>query len=78
MQNQKDPPVKIGLIDDHILLRDSLGGVINSFEEYSISLLADNGKEFIEKLNPSNKPDIVILDLNMPEMDGHETTHWIA
>jgi two-component system, NarL family, invasion response regulator UvrY len=78
MQNQKDPPVKIGLIDDHILLRDSLAGVINSFEEYSISLLADNGKEFIEKLNPSNKPDIVILDLNMPEMDGHETTHWIA
>ncbi len=78
MQNQKDLPVKIGLIDDHILLRDSLAGVINSFEEYSISMLADNGKEFIEKLNSSNKPDIVILDLNMPEMDGHETTHWIA
>lgn len=78
MQNQKTPPVKIGLIDDHILLRDSLAGVINSFEEYSVSMLADNGKEFIGKLNPSNIPDIVILDLNMPEMDGHETTHWIA
>ncbi len=78
MQNQKIPPVKIGLIDDHILLRDSLAGVINSFEEYSVSMLADNGKEFIGKLNPSNIPDIVILDLNMPEMDGHETTHWIA
>lgn len=78
MQNQKTVPIKIGLIDDHILLRDSLAGVINSFEEYSVSMLADNGKEFIGKLNPSNIPDIVILDLNMPEMDGHETTHWIA
>ena len=78
MQNQKSAAIKIGLIDDHILLRDSLAGVISSFDGYSISMVADNGKEFIEKLNHSNTPDIVILDLNMPEMDGHETTHWIA
>jgi two-component system invasion response regulator UvrY len=71
-------PVKIGLVDDHILLRDALANVIKSFEEYSVSLVADNGKEFIAKLNPVNKPEILILDLNMPEMDGHETTHWIS
>jgi len=70
--------IKIGLVDDHILLRDALAKVINSFDEFSVSLVADNGKEFIEKINPVNIPEILILDLNMPEMDGHETTHWLS
>jgi two-component system invasion response regulator UvrY len=78
MQTNTSPLVRIGLIDDHILLRDSLASVINSFENYTVSMVAENGKAFIEKLNPLNKPDILILDLNMPEMDGHETTYWIA
>ena len=78
MQVNDKPAIKIALIDDHILLRDSLAAVINSFEGYSVSMVAENGRSFIEKLNPMTKPDIVILDLNMPEMDGHETTYWIA
>jgi two-component system, NarL family, invasion response regulator UvrY len=71
-------PVKIGLVDDHILVRDALANVINSFHEFSVSLVAENGKEFISKLNPVNKPEILVLDLNMPEMDGHATTNWIS
>ncbi len=70
--------VKIGLVDDHILMRDALASVINTFDDYSISILAGNGKEFIEKLNPSSTPEILLLDLGMPEMDGHETIHWIS
>jgi DNA-binding NarL/FixJ family response regulator len=71
-------PVKIGLVDDHILIRDALANVVRSFDGFTVSLVADNGKEFIEKLNPVNIPEIILLDLNMPEMDGHETTHWIS
>ncbi len=71
-------PVKIGLVDDHILIEGALANVINSFNGYFVSLVADNGKEFIEKLNSENIPEILILDLSMPEMDGHETTHWIS
>jgi two-component system, NarL family, invasion response regulator UvrY len=70
-------PVKIGLVDDHILIRDALANVLKSFDEFAVSLVADNGKEFIEKLNPTSIPEILLLDLNMPEMDGHETTHWL-
>jgi two-component system, NarL family, invasion response regulator UvrY len=69
--------VKIGLVDDHILIRDALANVVRSFDEFSVSLVAENGKEFIEKLNPVNIPEILLLDLNMPEMDGHATTQWI-
>lgn len=71
-------PVKIGLVDDHILIREALANVIKSFDEFHITIAADNGKEFIEKLNASNIPEILILDLNMPEMDGHATTHWLS
>lgn len=70
-------PVKIGLVDDHILIRDALASAIKSFDEFDISLLAENGKDFISKLNNTNIPEILILDLNMPEMDGHETIYWL-
>jgi two-component system invasion response regulator UvrY len=70
--------VKIGLVDDHILLRDALANIIRSFDEFSVSIVASNGKEFIEKLNSSSIPEILLLDLGMPEMDGHETIKWIS
>ena len=70
--------VKIGLVDDHILIRDTLANVVRSFDEFTVSIVAENGKEFIGKLNPVNIPEILLLDLNMPEMDGHATIHWIS
>ncbi len=71
-------PVKIGLVDDHILIRDALANTIKSFHEFDVSLLAENGRDFIDKLNHINIPDILLLDLNMPEMNGHETIHWLV
>lgn len=73
----KDRPVKIALVDDHILLRDALATVVDTFEDCKITLLAGNGKEFMEKLKPDNLPDLVILDLNMPLVDGYETAKWL-
>jgi DNA-binding NarL/FixJ family response regulator len=69
--------VKIGLVDDHILMRDALANTIKSFNDFEVSILAENGKEFIDKLNRTNIPEILLLDLNMPEMNGHETIHWL-
>jgi len=71
------PAVKIGLVDDHIMIRDALASAIKSFDEFDVSLLAENGKDFISKLNNTNIPEILILDLNMPVMDGHETIYWL-
>jgi two-component system invasion response regulator UvrY len=71
-------PVKIGLVDDHTLIRDILATIINSFEGFLVTLVADNGKQFIEKVASGNIPEILILDLSMPEMDGHATLHWIS
>ncbi len=67
----------VALIDDHELLRTGLAAIINSFEGYEVILEANNGKQFIEKVNPKNNPDIVLLDITMPVMDGYETSGWI-
>lgn len=67
----------IALVDDHILLRNGLAALINSFEGYAVAFEADHGKEFIAMLETHRTPDIVLLDINMPEMNGFETATWI-
>ncbi|OLY90789.1 two component transcriptional regulator, LuxR family [Cnuella takakiae] len=66
----------IALVDDHVLLRQGLASFIRSFPQYEIVLEADNGADFIGKA-PANPPDIVLLDVNMPRMNGYETATWI-
>jgi DNA-binding NarL/FixJ family response regulator len=67
----------VALVDDHELLRTGLAAIINSFEGYKVVMEANNGKHFIETLDPKNSPDIILLDITMPEMDGYETSAWI-
>jgi len=65
------------LVDDHILLRDALATLIGSFDECKVIDVAANGRELINNLEKGKLPDLVLLDLNMPEMDGYETAHWL-
>jgi DNA-binding NarL/FixJ family response regulator len=69
--------IRIALVDDHVLLRDALSGVICSFENCVVTIGADNGKDFIEQLRTTVLPEIVVLDINMPMMDGYDTARWI-
>ena len=66
----------IVLVDDHSLLRMGLASLVES-QGNVVLYEADNGKEFLEKLDTNNLPDIVLMDINMPEMDGFETTQWL-
>lgn len=68
-------PIKIAVVDDHHLFRSGLINLIQSFgSEYSVVMQANNGKEFITALEKAELPDIVLMDLNMPVMDGFETS----
>ena len=69
--------IKVVLVDDHILLRNGLKGLIDSFNNCTVLYEANNGKDYINKLKAEQIPDIVLMDINMPEMDGYETTLWV-
>jgi len=67
----------IALVDDHILLRAGLASLINSIDGFQVLFEADNGRDFIGQLKPKAAPDLVLLDITMPEMNGYETAAWI-
>jgi DNA-binding NarL/FixJ family response regulator len=67
----------IAVVDDHTMFRKGLCSLINLFPGYKVLFDAANGKDFIAKLQPRHSPDIILLDIAMPEMDGYETAAWI-
>lgn len=69
--------IKIALVDDHVVLRKSLAVLISMFQGFDIILQADNGRHLIDQLETNLIPDIVLLDITMPVMDGVETALWL-
>jgi DNA-binding NarL/FixJ family response regulator len=65
------------LVDDHVLLRNGLASLIRGFGEYEVLFEACGGKDLIAQLKNSRLPDIILLDINMPEMDGYDTACWL-
>jgi two-component system, NarL family, invasion response regulator UvrY len=69
--------ITVAIADDHVLLRSALARLVNTFDDYTVILEAGNGKELKDKIPQQVIPDIVMLDINMPEMDGFETAQWL-
>ena len=67
----------IALIDDHRLFRSGIVSLISGITGYKILFEAGNGEELTRKISPKFKPDIVLLDINMPVMDGISTAQWL-
>jgi DNA-binding NarL/FixJ family response regulator len=67
------------IVDDHILIAQALTGIIEKFKDYRVLYEVANGGMLIEKMKlPQNVPDIVLLDITMPIMDGFETAKWLS
>ena len=66
----------VALVDDHVLLRKGLASLLEDLD-HQVVHQADNGKDIIEKLSAGPLPQVVLLDINMPVMDGYQTAQWL-
>lgn len=67
----------IVIIDDHVLIANALRSIISNFSQFKVLYVCGSGKEFINNVKGQQVPDIILLDVNMPVMDGFETSKWI-
>ncbi len=71
--------IKIGIVDDHQLFLKSLALMLRSFNNYDVIIEASNGKNLQEKMiDKKSIPEIMLIDVNMPVMDGISTAKWLS
>ena len=69
--------ISLFLSDDHIALRDGLALMLEQTKQFKVTGRADNGKDTIAAFENGMKADVLILDINMPDMDGYDTAEWM-
>lgn len=69
--------VSIYLVDDHTIVRNGLKTLIEKLGDYSVTEQFENGKQLINALPFKNPPDIIIMDLAMPVMDGKAAMQYL-
>ncbi|MAN59745.1 MAG: DNA-binding response regulator [Flavobacteriaceae bacterium] len=75
----KTKPSSLVIVDDHKLLASSLEKLINSFPNFNVLYHVGNGAELQHQLEAHAEiPDIILLDVNMPIMNGYETLTWLT
>jgi DNA-binding NarL/FixJ family response regulator len=73
-----DSTKRIAVVDDHQLFRKGLISLVEMInDDYTVIFEASNGFDFQSKLLPGNLPQVVLMDINMPGMDGFATVKWL-
>ncbi len=67
-----ETPIKLALVDDQNLFREGMRLILGIFPELEIIFEADNGRSLLDQLE-TTRPDVILLDYTMPEMDGFKT-----
>ena len=65
--------IKIAIVEDQDLFRDGIKLILSQIDGFEVIIATANGFEFLNFLQ-NNKPDVVLMDINMPQIDGIETT----
>lgn len=69
---------KVAVVDDHFLIAKAISLIVENFENFKVQFQAENGKVLQDKIkNAESLPDIVLLDISMPVMDGFATAEWL-
>jgi len=70
-------PIHIALVDDHSLFRSGIANLLSEFKDLHISFEASNGRELQQLLPSHSTIDVILMDINMPGLDGYATTAWV-
>ena len=76
MTDESSHPIRILSVDDHPLLRAGVAGLIEDEPDLLLAAEAENGRDAVEKFK-RHRPDVTLMDLQMPEMDGFEAIEAI-
>ncbi len=68
--------IRLMIVDDQLLFREGLKSLLNEHDDVEVVAEADNGQAALD-LAPQVAPDVILLDLNMPGMDGIETCQYL-
>lgn len=73
----KSQAIMISIVDDHTMFREGLVNLLREHEQIKVLFEARNGLAMQEELINHSAPDVILMDINMPRMDGHEATGWL-
>ncbi|UYZ65092.1 response regulator [Hymenobacter weizhouensis] len=71
------PTIRLAVVDDHILFRKGLRALISGFSGMEALFEAGDGQELLEHLDQGRVPDVVLMDLQMPVLDGLQTVRLL-
>ncbi len=68
------------VVDDHTLLSQAIEQMVNTFENFKVVTTCKNGNDLIQKItsNEIANPEVILMDVNMPIMNGIEATEWLS
>lgn len=68
---------KVALVEDHTMVRRALVRLLEDMG-FSVCLDCSDGQDLMNRIDRNNLPDVVLMDINMPVMNGYETTRWLS
>ncbi|KPA22907.1 Oxygen regulatory protein NreC [Shimia sp. SK013] len=72
----KASPIRVAIVDDHPMVAEGIQSILESFDDIAVVGNLTNGREAVDQL-PALRPDVVLMDLNMPEIGGLTATEML-